>query len=187
MPPSPTPPAIGTAVLLDRRHHRVEHHAGQFLQSRLQNGRDRRQPCPSPAGWHRRCRPSRDNSDPGYDGRSGSSMSIPSSTLFVGADMGKGRIAAQHLAVAHIHHAAADRIAKLKPDFVKSLEQWPRPRQAHGRCLARFITQGNGLEPAELIKSRRRHQNAMIRQGGFALADQFATRVPPPRVVWSVA
>jgi hypothetical protein len=37
--------------------------------------------------------------------------------------MGKGRIAAQHPAVARIHHAAADRSAKLKPDFVKSLKQ----------------------------------------------------------------
>jgi hypothetical protein len=37
--------------------------------------------------------------------------------------MGKGRIAAQHPAVARIHDAAADRSAKLKPDFVKSLKQ----------------------------------------------------------------
>jgi hypothetical protein len=37
--------------------------------------------------------------------------------------MGKGRIAAQHPAVARIHDAAADRSAKLEPDFVKSLKQ----------------------------------------------------------------
>jgi hypothetical protein len=37
--------------------------------------------------------------------------------------MGKGRIAAQHPAVARVHHAAAYRSAKLKPDFVKSLKQ----------------------------------------------------------------
>jgi hypothetical protein len=43
--------------------------------------------------------------------------------FFVGADMGKGRIAAQHSTVARIHDAAADRSAKLKPDFVKSLKQ----------------------------------------------------------------
>ena len=43
--------------------------------------------------------------------------------LFITADMGKGRIAAEHLAVTHIHDAAADRSAKLKPDFVKSLKQ----------------------------------------------------------------
>jgi hypothetical protein len=43
--------------------------------------------------------------------------------FFVSADMGKGRVAAEHPAVARIHHAAADRRAKLKPDFVKSLKQ----------------------------------------------------------------
>jgi hypothetical protein len=45
----------------------------------------------------------------------------------IGAEMGKGRIAAQHLAAARIHHAAADRRAKLKPDFVKSLKQCRHP------------------------------------------------------------
>jgi hypothetical protein len=37
--------------------------------------------------------------------------------------MGKGRIAAEHPAVARVHDAAADRSAKLKPDLVKSLKQ----------------------------------------------------------------
>ena len=52
--------------------------------------------------------------------------------FFVGADMGKGRIAAEHLAVARIHHAAADRSAKLKPDFVKTFKQC----RVHGKPTA---------------------------------------------------
>ena len=43
--------------------------------------------------------------------------------LLVGADMGEGRIAAEHPAVARVHHAAADRIAELKPDLVKASER----------------------------------------------------------------
>jgi len=43
--------------------------------------------------------------------------------LFVRADMGKGRVAAQHLAAARIHHAAADRFVERKPDLVKTPEQ----------------------------------------------------------------
>ncbi|WGR92351.1 hypothetical protein MTX20_30405 [Bradyrhizobium sp. ISRA435] len=61
--------------------------------------------------------------------------------LPVGADMGEGGIAAKHPAVARIHDAPPDRIAKLKPDLVEALEQAPRPRQSQcNRCLARFIT-----------------------------------------------
>ena len=50
--------------------------------------------------------------------------------LLVGADMGEGRIATQHPAVARVHHAAADRIAKLEPDLVKASECHPYPRHA---------------------------------------------------------
>src|SRR5882757_7306100 len=67
----------------------------------------------------------------------------------IAADMGKGRIAAKHLAAAHVHHAAADRVVELEPDLVEAFKQWPSPANAR-RCLARFITQGNGLEAAYL-------------------------------------
>src|ERR1700730_8964213 len=57
----------------------------------------------------------------------------------------------------------------------------PCPRQAHGGCLARFTTQGNGLEPTELNQLIKTpcHQNAMIRQGGFASADQLCSPGAP--------
>jgi hypothetical protein len=64
--------------------------------------------------------------------------------------MGERRIATQHPAVARIHDAAADRSAKLKPDFVKSLKQCRVPGKPIGRCLARFTTHGNRLEPVKL-------------------------------------
>jgi hypothetical protein len=58
--------------------------------------------------------------------------------ILVGADVGKGGIAAQHLAATRIHHAAADRVAQLKPDGVKAPEQTDVPGKAAVfsiRCL----------------------------------------------------
>jgi hypothetical protein len=48
------------------------------------------------------------------------------------------------------------------------------PGKRATRYLARFITQGNGFGAMYLNQTRqnRCHQNAMIRQSGFALADQ---------------
>ena len=45
----------------------------------------------------------------------------------VGPDMGKGGIAAEQLAAAHVHDAAADRVAKLKPDGIEASEQGDVP------------------------------------------------------------
>ena len=109
-------------VLLDRRHHRVERHAGQFLQAPFKTievsvGPALRQQRGIVGAGHRaviRIRVVADGPDHDVD------AIVP---LFVRADMGKGRIAAQHPAVARIHDAAADRSAKLKPDFIKSLKQ----------------------------------------------------------------
>ena len=47
--------------------------------------------------------------------------------FLISAVVGECRIAAQHAAAMHVHHAAADRIVDLKPDLVEPLEQPPTP------------------------------------------------------------
>src|SRR5262249_16072801 len=48
--------------------------------------------------------------------------------ILVGPDMRESGIAAKHLAAAPIHHAAADRFAKLKPDGVEATKHDFVPR-----------------------------------------------------------
>jgi phage terminase small subunit len=60
----------------------------------------------------------------------------------IGADMGEGRVAAQHLAAMRVHHAAADRLVDLEPDGVKAPKHVKSPAHQCWRYLARFMTPG---------------------------------------------
>jgi hypothetical protein len=72
-----------------------------------------------------------------------------------------------------MHDAAADRSAKLKPDFVKSLKQCRVPGKPMGRCLARFNTQGNRFERRKLNQT---HQDEVS-----AEYNRVTKRKDPPK------
>ena len=109
-------------LLLDRGHDRTKRHPGQFLEAAFKPveiavGFAPRQQRRVVGAGHRpivRIGIMADGLDLDVD---------PTIGFCVGADMRKGGITTQHPAAAHIHHAAADRLAKLKPDLVKTLEQ----------------------------------------------------------------
>ncbi len=93
--------------------------------------------------------------------------------LHVGADMGEGRIAAEHLAVAGMHHAPADGIAELKPHLVEAFKHQPCPGPA--RILEHSIPLSAAMDKFRGAAVGRhgngRHSNAKIRRSLAAPAD----------------
>ena len=196
MPPSPTPPAIGTASSSMRRHDGLERHARQLLQLALEAIEFAVRPAPRQqrrivGAGHRaivRIGIMPDGLD--LDGDL-------VADLFIGADMGEGRVAAQHLAVARIHHAAADRLAELKPDLVESFEHQRVPGVFRlSIALSRNVSTDfrterscwNGRRGLDRLKPRKSRiekfklsSNAMIRQSCHALADHQLQSPGRPR------
>ncbi len=66
--------------------------------------------------------------------------------LLIGAEMGKGRIAAQQLAIVHAHDAAAERIVHAILDLVEPVQQRRCP--ALWNCLAGRHSTAGSPEPA---------------------------------------
>ena len=58
--------------------------------------------------------------------------------------MSEGRIAAEHLAIADMHHAPADRIAELKSHLVEAFKRQPCPRPRASRGHDSPVFAGDG-------------------------------------------
>ena len=122
--------AFRHSLLLDRRHDRTEHRPRQFLEvtRKAIEGAVRRAPRQQRGivGAGHRAIGRVGVVAQGLDLDVNSAVGV----LLIGADMGKGGIAAQHPAGARVHHAAADRGVELKSDLVETLKQCRVPGSA---------------------------------------------------------
>lgn len=159
--------AAGDRHLLvrDRRHHRLKGHARQLLELALEAIeiavspalRDQGGIVGAGHGAVVRIGVVADGLDHDVDATVG---------LVVGADMGEGRIAAEHLAVTGMHHASADSIAELKSHLVETFKHQPCPRPTripeHSIPLSAAMDKFRGAEVGTHSNGCR--QNAKIRR-----------------------
>ena len=130
MPPSPTPPAIGTAASSTGVITDWNTAPGSSFSAPLKR---KRSPSARPVAMSVassvpvvRIGIVADGLDLDVD---------PLAGLLIGADMGKSGVAAQELAAMRIHHAAARRLVELKPDRIKSRKHLPCPRQSQSAIM----------------------------------------------------